>query len=220
MIDNIKNFFSLIDGRTITIAPGTKRLPAEDFSTVIGCTELLETVQKDVEEYRKIVATECEELKTRAEADGFQAGFDQWTEMVSYLEKEVEKVRGELQKIVMPVAIKAARKIVAAELQLNPQVALDIVSATLKSIAQHKRIVLYVSKQDFEFIESSKSKLKPIFEELESLSIREREDIEPGGCVVETEVGIINARLQDRWRTLEVALEHLASTIAHGRELS
>ena len=213
MTEGTQKFFTLIDGREITIAPGTKWLPADAVSSLLDCTELLATVHTDAANYRKKVAADCEELKTRAEVEGFQAGFDQWIEMVSYLEKEVVKVREELQKVVMPVALKAAKKIVASELQVNPQVTFDIVASTLKSIAQHKRIVLYVSKQDFELIESSKNRLKPIFEELESLSIREREDIEPGGCVIETEVGIINARLKDRWRTLETALEHMTSTI-------
>jgi type III secretion protein L len=205
--------FSMIDGHAVTLAPGTKRLPADAFSTLLSCAELLETTKKDAEEYRKKVSAECEELKTHAEIEGFQAGFDQWTQTVSYLEGEIAKVQEELQKVVMPVALKAARKIVAAELDVNPNVVLDIVASTLKSIAQHKRIVLYVSKKDFDLIESSKSKLKPIFEELESLSVRDREDIEPGGCVVETEVGIVNARLKDRWRTLEAALEHIASAV-------
>lgn len=213
-------FFSMIDGRSVAIAPGTKRLSADAFSTLLSCTELLSAAKKDAEEYRKQVTAECEELKAHAESEGFQAGFDQWTQTVSYLEGEIAKVQKELQKVVMPVAIKAAKKIVAAELKVNPEVVLDIVASTLKSIAQHKRIVLYVSKKDFDLLERSKSKLKPIFEELESLSIRDRDDIEPGGCVIETEVGIVNARLEDRWRTLEAALEHIASVIMPEKEAS
>jgi type III secretion protein L len=218
--DTTQKFFSLIDSRAVTMAPGVKRIPSEAFSTIVSCSELIETVKKDAEAYRKQVVAECEELKAHAEMEGFQAGFDQWTQTVAYLEKEVEHVRGELQKVVMPVALKAAKKIVATELQTNPNTILDIISSTLKSIAQHKRIVLYVGKQDFELVEGAKSQFKPIFEELESLSIREREDIEPGGCVIETEVGIINARLQDRWRTLETALEHLTSAIVQEKESS
>ena len=213
-------FFSMIDGRPVAIAPGIKRLSAKAFSTLLSCKELLETTKRDAEEYRKQVAAECEEIKAHAEKEGFQAGFEQWTQTVSYLEGEIAKVQKELQKVVMPVAVKAAKKIVAAELKVNPEVVLDIVASTLKSIAQHKRVVLYVNKKDFDLLESSKSKLKPIFEELESLSIRDRDDIEPGGCVVETEVGIVNARLEDRWRTLEAALEHIASAIMPEKEAS
>jgi type III secretion protein L len=211
-----QKFFTLIDGRPVTVAPNTKVLPAEEISTLLDSMELVETVKKDADDYRKQVARECESIKEQAEIEGFQAGYEKWTEMVLCLEKEIEKVREELQKVVMPVAIKAAKKIVTTELSTKPEVVLDIVSSTLRTVAQHKRITLYVSKQDLELIEKSKSKLKSIFDELESLSIRERDDIEQGGCIVETEGGIINARLKDRWKTLEAALEALAATLGKG----
>jgi type III secretion protein L len=207
----------LIDGRPI--APQGKRLPQEAYSTLLDCQELLATVKKDADEYRKSVAAECEEIKKRAEIEGFAAGYDQWTQMVASLEKEIGRVKGELQKVVMNVAIKAAKKIVTTELTVNPQVTLDMVTNTLKTVAQHKRIVVYVSKPDYELIEKEKNKLKVVFEELESLAIRERDDLEVGDFIVETEGGIINARIKDRWRTLEAALESLGATVS-GKEAS
>ena len=50
-------------------------------------------------------------------------------------------------------------------------------------------------------------KIKKIFERLENLSIQERDDIEPGGCIIETEAGIINAQLENQWRSLEIAFD-------------
>ena len=66
-----------------------------------------------------------------------------------------------------------------------------------------------VSKKDYEYLEKDKSKIKALFEELDTLSLRERDDVESGGCIIETEGGIINARLEDRWKTLEGAFEAL-----------
>ena len=100
--EGASKLFSMIDGRAVSIAPGAKRLPADAFSTLLSCTELLEATKKDAEEYRKQVTAECEEIKAHAEAEGFQAGFDQWTQTVSYLEGEIAKVHEELQKVVMP----------------------------------------------------------------------------------------------------------------------
>jgi type III secretion protein L len=56
-------------------------------------------------------------------------------------------------------------------------------------------------------LEAAKSQIKKVFEHLESLSIQERSDIEPGGCMIETEAGIINAQLENQWRSLEIAFE-------------
>ena len=167
----------------------------------------------------KEVAAECEGLKRQAEIAGFAAGFDQWAQMASALEKEIGLVKGELQKVVMNVAMKAAKKIVTTELSVNPQVTLDMVSNTLKTVAQHKRIVIYVSKQDYDRIEKEKGKIKTIFEELESLVIPEPDDLGVGDFIIETEGGIINARLKNRWRTLEAALESLGATVS-GKEAS
>ena len=218
MIESAKKFFVLIDGRSIT--SNEKRIPQEAFSTLLDCEGLLETVKKDALAYRKSVVKECDEIKKRAEIEGFAAGYDQWAQTVGALEKEISRVKGELQKVVMNVAIKAAKKIVTTELSVNPSVTLDMVSNTLKTVAQHKRIVVYVSKQDFELIEKERNKIKTIFEELESLSIREREDLGAGDFIIETEGGIINARIKDRWKTLEAALESLGATISSAKEAS
>lgn len=216
VIESSKKFFVLIDGRSITA--NEKRIPSEAFSTLLDCEGLLDTVKQDALAYRKSVVAECEEIKKRAEIDGFAAGYEQWTQVVGSLEKEIARVKGELQKVVMNVAMKAAKKIVTTELSVNPQVTLDMVSNTLKTVAQHKRIIVYVSKQDFELIEKEKSSIKTIFEELESLSIRERDDLGVGDFIIETEGGIINARIKDRWKTLEAALESLGATVSSAKE--
>jgi type III secretion protein L len=213
--ESTKKFFALIDGRPV--APQGKKLPQEAYSTLLDCQGLLATVKKDADEYRKKVAAECEELKKKAEIEGFAAGYNQWAQMVAALEKEIGRVKGELQTVVMTVAIKAAKKIVTTELTVNPQVTLDMVTNTLKTVAAHKKIVVYVSKQDYELIDKEKNKIKLVFEELESLTIRERDDLGVGDFIIETEGGIINARVKDRWRTLEAALESLGATVS-GKE--
>ena len=135
---------------------------------------------------------------------------------IQKLEEEIDKVREELQKLIIPIALKVAKKIVSTELSINPENIVDIVTNTLKAVAQHKKIVLYLNKQDLETIDTNKNKIRAIFESLESLSLRERDDIEPGGCIVETEGGIINARIEDRWRSIESAMEALAESLKKG----
>lgn len=203
----------MISGATVHQAPKAKIVPAEDLSSMMTAEEVLKTIISEAEEYRKKVIAECEQIKEQAQKEGFAEGFNQWTGQLAKLEEEIGKVQGEMQKLVMPISLKAAKKIVSSELALQPAAILDIVSNALKSVAQHKRIVIYVNKSDLEILESNKSKIKQLFESLESLSIREREDVEQGGCIIETEGGIINARLKDRWRNLESAFEALADTL-------
>jgi type III secretion protein L len=108
-----------------------------------------------------------------------------------------------------PTYGKAAKKIVGRELELSEDAIVDIVSSSLKAVAQHHKITIYVNKKELAILEANRPRLKNIFESLESLSLRERNDIAPGGCVIETEGGIINAQLDNQWRILEKAFDNL-----------
>lgn len=44
-------------------------------------------------------------------------------------------------------------------------------------------------------------------DQVESFTILDRADITPGGCIIETESGIINASFENQWRALEMAFE-------------
>lgn len=205
-----KKFFALIHGDTTIHPPAEgKVIPAAEFSELIDALEVKERVKKDAEQYRLEVAKECELLKAQAQRDGFEAGFKEWATYVAKLEEEIILVRKELEKLLVPVALKAAKKIVGREIESSEDTIADIVASSLKAVSQHKRITVYVNRKDLEALERNRSRLKQIFESLEVLSLRERSDIAPGGCIIETEGGIINAQLENQWRVLENALEQL-----------
>ena len=124
-----------------------------------------------------------------------------------YLDQKVKQMEHEMQKIVLPLALKAAKKIVGAQIDLNPDTIVEIVQQALKPVRQNHEIKIIVSKQDKEALESGKEKLKSLFDHLRILTIEEREDLTPGSCIIETESGIINASLDNQWRALEAAFE-------------
>lgn len=202
-----KKFFTLIHGDQILAAPDTKIFPAESYSKLVDAEAVLEHIKEDAEQYRQEVVQETEALKEEAERQGYEAGFAKWAENLVKLEEEIENVHAELTKLVIPVALKAAKKIVSKELEISDAAIVDIVKTNLKAVSQHKKITIYVNKQDLEALEKSKSKIKELFESLESLSIRERNDIARGGCIIETEIGIINAQIEHRWQVIEKAFE-------------
>jgi type III secretion protein L len=203
----MSKFFSLIHGDEVHPAPQKKIIPAKEFSTLMNAQEVLESVQKDAEQFRLEVAKECQVLKEQAQQEGFKEGFNHWIDHIAQLEAEIIKVRQDLEKVLAPVALAAAKKIVGREIELSENAIVDIVSNSLKAVAQHKRVTIYVNRKDLEALENHRPQLKQIFESLEVLSIRERADIKQGGSIIETEGGIINAQLENQWRALENALE-------------
>ncbi len=204
-----RKFFSLINGDQVRVAPKSKIIKAEEFSTLVDAKELLEKAQNDAAEYRKKIEEECVQIKIDAEKAGFEKGMNDWVEAIKKLEEKIETVNDETSKQIIPVALKAAKKIVGKEIELNKETILDIVKNSLKAVSQHKQITIYVNKDDVALLNEKRNDLKQVFESVQTLSVRARDDIEPGGCVIETEAGIINAKLENQWELLEKAFEKL-----------
>jgi len=184
-------------------------IPADSIAQLMDAQEVLQKVHGDAEHYKLDVAKECEKLKVQAQTEGFAEGYEKWAVHVAKLEEEIQKVRQDIEKMLIPVALKAAKKILGREIELSEDAIVDIVSNALKAVSQHKKITIYVNKKDLEPLERNRSKLKDLFESLEALSIRERNDIGRGGCIIETEGGIINAELENQWAALEKAFAKL-----------
>ncbi len=202
-----KKFFSLISGAEVRIAPGEKVIPAKEFSSLKNANDILKTIKAESFAYKQEVAKEAEITKETAFQEGFQEGLESLNKHLFALDEELKALREDVQKKILPLALKAAKKLIGEELRLHPDRIVDIVLTSLKPVTQHRKITIYVNKADLDQLEASKSKIRNVFEHLESLSIQERDDIEPGGCMIETEAGIINAQLENQWRALEAAFE-------------
>lgn len=202
-------FFTLFNGDAIHLTSDKKVLPAEEFSELISANEIFEKAREDAKEYKILVAKECEKLKEENKTRGFEEGLQKWNEQLSFLEKEITNVRGEMENTILPLALAAVKKIIGKELETKPQTIVNIISTALKSVSQHRKITIYVCKTDLDLIEENRTAIKKNFEHLESLSIIARNDIQEGGCIIETEAGIINAQLDNQLEALEVAFRTL-----------
>lgn len=204
-----KKFFSLLHGQEVTTAPDAKIIPEASYSKLLDAKELIKEAKNDAEKYREEVEQECVQLKEQAKKEGFEKGFADWVNAIASLEAEITKVKKEMEKTVVPIALKAARKILGRELETSETAVVDIVAASLKGVSQHKKVIIWVNPKELDVIQGSKKKLQGVFENLEVLSVRPRGDVKEGGCVIETEGGIINAQLENQWMILENAFQKL-----------
>jgi len=208
----MSRLFSLIYKGEIRTASGKKTIASEDFSTLMEAFEILEKAKEEAERCKTEAGQECVRLKEEAAQKGYEEGLTQLNEQILALDQEKKRLRHEMNKLILPLALKAAKKIVGKELETAPEAIVDIVLQALNPVLQSHRITIYVNKADKELLEASKGKIKEKLEQVESLSIKERDDITPGGCIIETESGIINAAIENQWRALEAAFERYLKT--------
>lgn len=198
-----RKLFSLLSGKQVHITDAEKRIPASEFSIAQSAAELIVTVKQEAEKYRMDVVSECEKMHEIAQREGFEEGFAKWVEQISFLEQERKALQRAMEKTIIPVALKAARKIVSREIELNEETVVSIISEHLKSVAQHKKVVIFASKEDVAILERHREELKKVFEHIESLSIQVKDKLSRGSFTIETDKGIMDAQLEQMWEVLE-----------------
>lgn len=198
--------FNLIHKGKIYAGP-EKIIKACDFAKLIEATDILEAAKVGADNIRKESKIEIENAKKEAEEKGFEEGLTKLNEVIIHYENQIKTLRIEMQKSILPLSLKATKRIVGELLEINPETVVHIVSQAIKSVASSKHIKIFINKQDFPTIEAEKEKIKKIIENLESFTLEERPGIEKGSCIIETEKGILNATLENQFRALERAFE-------------
>ncbi|MCI0381930.1 MAG: HrpE/YscL family type III secretion apparatus protein [Chlamydiae bacterium] len=210
-------FFSLIYQGDVHLAEDEKIIPAKTYSELLDAKEILEKAREDSKKYKKETEAECALLKEKAEETGFEQGLVKFNEHIMQMDSDLQRVRHEIHKTILPIALQAAKKIVARQLDLAPETIVDIVLQALEPIRQNHRVVIFVNRKDKEILEKKKEKIRDILSQVELLSIQERSDVEPGSCIIQTETGMINATLENQWRSLERAFEKYQKELAKKR---
>ena len=203
----MSKYFSLIYSGDIHKNDQDTFIPAKEFSELLNAREVLNKAKEDVTVYLEENKKECKKYLEEAKEAGFNEGLTQFNKQILHFQQKMKQIEHDLQNLVLPLALKAAKKIVGTELQSHPETIVEIVRQNLKAVTQAHHIKIYVNRKDYEFLEKKKKEIKKILDHVQTFTVEEREDVSSGGCIIETEAGIINASLENQWRALEAAFE-------------
>lgn len=198
--------FSLIRKGSIHTTKG-KIIPEEEYSDLLTAKEIIDVAKEEVEQIIGEAEHEAVRIKKEAEETGYQEGLERVNEHLLYFEEKLKCLKHDMQKAMLPLILKATKRIIGEELELNPESVVNIVIESIRSVSGSKHVRLYVNKADLDFIEKEKERVKAVFDGLESFRIEERPDVDRGSCIIETERGILNATLENQFRALERAFE-------------
>ena len=200
-------FSLLLSDTEVHLAPGVKVIPQKQVSKLLDLKELQKLVEEEAENYRREVDQECEVLREQARQEGFATGETTWARAISGLEQEAEAIRAEYEQEMVPGVVKAVERIIGTKLKMDHDLIVSIVAQSLRSVIQYRTITIYCRKEDLDLLEKAKPKFRKLLERCETLNVQDRSDIEPGGCIIETEGGIINAQLSSQLAALERAMK-------------
>ena len=141
----------------------------------------------------------------RGYAEGESKGLTQVTEKLVALERLREKFYEEAEPEVVKLVMSIAEKLVGRLVEENPEMIRSVVRMALEK-ALGDRILVRLNPEDYRALTAGEHEFRDVIDRTRRLSLREDESVAKGGCVVETEVGTIDAQLETQLEAIRKAL--------------
>ncbi|MFN3690540.1 MAG: FliH/SctL family protein, partial [Fimbriimonadales bacterium] len=197
----------------------------------------LDALRAEAEALRLKAIQDAERIREQAQREGYQRGYEQGyadgeqharqlaeTELqrtVASLRTQVEQIIQSLQAQyeaylqnaeaqMLELALEVARKIVREELKLHPEHALAIVRDALRRVQGLVRLRIRVHPLDLELLRQNRAALMSVVDGVDGIEIVEDRRVDPGGCVIETEQGVYDARIKTQLSELERVIREAA----------
>lgn len=149
--------------------------------------------------------TEAERIREEAYLAGKEQAANEFTGIVASAMQERDTTVAALEKELLRLSVKLAEKIIGREINTNKKAIVDIVSTAMRNVRQQQQLIVRVNPIDLPQLEEAKSSFAHSGR-AEFLYFEPDQKVEQGGCIIESEVGTVDARLETQLKILERAL--------------
>jgi len=104
------------------------------------------------------------------------------------------------------LAVRIAQKIIGEELRTNPEAIVSIARQCLQGLGRERSLTIRVSQGEADLVRRRIGILREAAGFHRSIEVVADAAVNPGGCIVESEYGVIDARLETQIRCMEEIL--------------
>ncbi|MBQ3311347.1 hypothetical protein IJG72_04645 [bacterium] len=158
---------------------------------------------------------EADTIKETAAKEGYKAGLAQAEEDISELREKISdfiSAKKEVFEYIAPdileISVDIARKIIKRELEQNPQIILDSIIDVMSNISREEsKITIKLNPLQVDLVKEELPKYISSMGVEAKINIIADDLIEEGGCILNTNNGIVDASLETQLEIIKEALK-------------
>ncbi len=178
-------------------------------------------VREEADNYLENARRRAEELESKAYNDGFLQGKKDGEELgkrqfeamsnrlrslIEALSQQGDTLFAKYETQIVRLALEIAKKVVQRELETSPEIVVDVVRRAAKEISEATSIKIMLNPKDLDIVKEY------VLNDIEltgghQIEFTAHSDLKRGGCIIETEFGLVDASLEGRWKAIEEAIE-------------
>ena len=179
----------------------------------------VEEATPDLEETpAQAIGPSVEKIKENAFQKGFaegqRVGFESGTKKVDPVINSLRQALGQLQNIrqeihqeiekeVVRLALAIAKKSVCHEIKITQETVVCVAREALSRLENPGKIKIKLNPEDLQFINDTKSQLSHFLHNVDNIRFEAADSIQSGGCLIETDRGDIDARIEKQFQAIE-----------------
>jgi len=149
---------------------------------------------------------EAERIARKAEAEGRERGLAAVTELLVGARAVAARARAGAEAELRALAVRIAEKLLGRELALDPGVVVDVAATAMRHAGEPRELVVRCATEDLQALERGKPRLVERCRAAQAVRFVADDRVARGGCIVETELGVVDARLSTQLDAIERAL--------------
>ena len=205
------------------IQDSKEKAKREEETAKLNSEQIVERARLEVERMVKDAEMRVAEIEHEAYQKGYDAGrevgfkkgqaevrrlIDRLGMIVGQAIDVREDIIAASEKQMVDMILTIARKVIKDEIVERKEIVLNNIREALKRIKDRDRVDIRVNFSDLELTTSHKDELIKMMESLRKVNIYEDARIDRGGCIIETDVGSIDARISTQLKEIEEAIRN------------
>ncbi|MFW5968084.1 MAG: type III secretion system stator protein SctL [Persicimonas sp.] len=166
----------------------------------------LERASREAERMLEEARREAERLREEARTEGHEEGLAEVVELMAQARKEYSALIEGAEDDMLQLAARLAERIVGEALELDPSRIQRIVADVLRHARGKQQITVHVAPADREALDSATGELAQVVDGV-AVHLESDPELGRGSCVIQTETGRIDGRIETQLDTLLRAIK-------------
>jgi type III secretion protein L len=186
------------------------KIDSQVYDAKVDATKIILEAQREAQEIKAKAQQDYQRSIDEGRRQGYEAGTTEAAQLLAEARALREKLVRDTEPQLIKLALKVAEKIIGHELDHNKDEIAQIVGNALETVRQQRDIIVRVHPTDLKNLEAAKPQLIARLGRAKDIDLRGDQSIKRGGCIIDTEIGTIDAQL-------ETQLEQVTTILLGGR---
>jgi type III secretion protein L len=181
-------------------------LRAEVFAARAEARRLLAEAQGRADALVAEARGQAEAIARQAREEALAEGRSQAAEALVRASLQAGHLLAEAEPRAVELALEIAARLLGRDLERDPALVAELSATALQAARRARAVVLRVHPLDARRLREHRPRLMALIGRAVDVTVRDDAQVQPGGCVVETEFGTIDGQLRTRFELLRALL--------------